>query len=150
MKRAFVTLVAFVLSCATASSVLAADTEFSAALAELSQQSGLPEAELHQLLSHCEANQQNIYFCAWRDQITAQKKFQKTLANKQAQRPDCTAALAAKAVVWERLRDKSCARAATKQWGEGSMKLTAQAVCISASTAQAAQRLERARGCTFR
>ena len=46
-----------------------------AVVAQLTQRSGLPEATLQGLLSHCHVSQQTMYFCAWRDLLSADAKL---------------------------------------------------------------------------
>ena len=123
--------------------------ERAAVLGELSQRSGLPDVELSNLLADCNANQQSMYFCAWRDQIAAARAFGRALADKQQKMPQCKTAIESKVANWTRSRDQSCDKSATKEWGEGSMKPTAQAICVTAETMRMTKRLERMNGCKF-
>ena len=154
MMRALLTII---LCCATASTI-AADVqrvgpdvqERAAVLGELSQRSGLPDIELSNLLADCNANQQSMYFCAWRDQIAADRAFGRILADKQQKMPQCKTSIESKVASWTRSRDQSCDKSATKEWGGGSMKPTAQALCVTAETVRMTKRLERMNGCKFR
>lgn len=126
------------------------DQERTAVLGELAQRSGLPEIELNRLLASCDSNQQSMYFCAWRDQIVAERAFRRELADKQRQMPRCKKAIETKIASWIRARDQSCDKSATKEWGEGSMKATALVLCISAETIKMTEQLERINRCKFR
>lgn len=147
-----------VIPCCASASVIAAEalqvgpevSHRAAVLGELSKRSGLPDDELNRLLADCSANQQSMYFCAWRDQIAAEKTFDKVLVEKQLQLPQCKTFIESKAKSWSRIRDRSCDRSATKKWGEGSMKPTALAICMTAETARMTRRLERVNGCKTR
>jgi len=148
------TLLIMILCCATASTIAAdvqrigPDTqERAAVLDELSQRSGLRDVELSSLLANCSANQQSMYFCAWRDQISADRTFRQILADKLQKIPQCKTPVEYKVARWVRSRDQSCDKSATKEWGEGSMKPTAQALCVTAETVKMTKRLERMNGC---
>ncbi|MBK7662175.1 MAG: DUF1311 domain-containing protein [Sterolibacteriaceae bacterium] len=107
----------------------------------------MPESELKDFLADCNANQQSMYFCAWRDQIVAQRVFERLLADKMQSMPACKSALESRAADWARSRDRSCARSALKQWGDGSMRRTAQIICVTGETARMTKRIQRMRGC---
>jgi uncharacterized protein YecT (DUF1311 family) len=133
---------------AEASGPASPDTaESAAAASELAARSGLPESELKDFLADCNANQQSMYFCAWRDQIVAQRVFERLLADKMQSMPACKSALESRAADWARSRDRSCARSALKQWGDGSMRRTAQIICVTGETARMTKRIQRMRGC---
>ncbi len=130
---------------------ISSDTqEFAAVISELSQRSGLQDAELSGLLANCNANQQSMYFCAWRDQISADRAFSRTLVNKLKKMPQCKAPIEHKIASWKQSRDQSCDNSTTKEWGEGSMKATAQAICVTAETKQMIKRLEHMKRCNLR
>jgi uncharacterized protein YecT (DUF1311 family) len=116
--------------------------EQSSVRGELSQRSGLPAAELNNLLANCDANQQSMYFCAWRDQIAAEQEFGRILAEKEEKSPQCKEVLARKAEAWLRSRNRSCEKSATQEWGTGSMKPTAQALCAAVATKKMTAQLE--------
>jgi uncharacterized protein YecT (DUF1311 family) len=150
-------LSAFILCCATAvifaSEVLSTDTpaqERAAIMGELSQRSGLSDAELSSLLANCNANQQSMYFCAWRDQIAASRNFARVLADKLQKMPQCKKTMETKVASWMKSRDQSCEKSATQEWGEGSMKPTAQTICVTAETVRMTTRLEHLNGCEFK
>jgi len=150
-------LLMMVLCCATASAIASDgqrigpdNQERAAVLDELSQRSGLPDVELNGLLADCNANQQSMYFCAWRDQITADRALRRVLAGKQQKMPQCKTYIESKVASWARSRDQSCDKSATKEWGEGSMKPTAQVLCVTAETVRMTKRLERMNGCKLR
>ena len=116
-------------------------------LVELSRKSGLPSGELSKILSDCNGNQQNMYFCAWRDQIDATLEFDRVLANKYQKFSTCKAFMGLKVDKWAQSRDISCAKSATNEFGQGSMKPTAQAMCVTAETVKMTKRLERLKSC---
>ncbi|MDR0781466.1 MAG: lysozyme inhibitor LprI family protein [Pseudomonadales bacterium] len=129
----------------------AADTQSAAAaLDELAQKSGLPAVELDALLADCDANQQSLYFCAWRDQIAAEQVLRRALAEQAQSLPQCRDTVAAEIASWMQARDQSCASSALEQWGEGSMRATAQALCVTAATAQMTQQLAQMQDCGSR
>lgn len=119
-------------------------------LDELSQRSGLPAAEVSKLLADCHAHQQSMYFCAWRDQIAADRAFGLALAGKLNNRPQCKTTLEAKVASWAKSRDQSCEKSAKAEWGEGSMRPTAQAHCVTAETVRMTKRLEYMNECEFK
>lgn len=43
---------------------------------EISARSGLPASEVNALLADCDSNQTSMNFCAWRDQIVAERELQ--------------------------------------------------------------------------
>ena len=124
-----------------------ASQERTTVLVELSNKSGLPSGDLSKILSDCSGSQQNMYFCAWRDQIGASLELDRVLANKHQQFPKCKAFMSSKVEKWARSRDISCAKSATNEFGQGSMKPTAQAMCVTAETVKMTKRLERLKGC---
>ena len=152
------TLLAILLYCVATASAIAAEApkvdsdarETVATLGELSQRSGLPEVDLNSLLADCSANQQSMYFCAWRDQIAADRALRRVLADKEQKMPKCKPSLESKIVTWGQRRDLSCDMSEKKQWGEGSMRPTAKAICIATETTRMTKRLENMRGCNLR
>ncbi|NKI70225.1 DUF1311 domain-containing protein [Collimonas pratensis] len=100
-------------------------------LTELSRRSNFPEADLQQSLAKCDANQMNTNLRAYSDQVTADLTLKHVIAGKQAQRAD---AINEKIAKWEKKRDAACAKSAAREFGEGSMRPTAQAMCVTAET----------------
>ncbi|WP_052135311.1 lysozyme inhibitor LprI family protein [Collimonas arenae] len=96
-------------------------------LVELSHRSNLPEADLKQSLANCDANQTNTNLCAYRDQVAADLTLKHAVAE------------------WEKARDAGCAKSAEREYGGGSLKPTAQAMCVTAETKKMIQRVERAK-----
>jgi hypothetical protein len=121
-----------------------------AVLAELATRSSLPEASLRGLLSNCNANQQSENLCAWRDQIVAQRAFRAAVAGKAQELSACKADIEHRAAGWERRRDRSCARQAQKQYAGGSLRPTAQAVCLTQQTRKLTARIETIHACPSR
>jgi uncharacterized protein YecT (DUF1311 family) len=152
--RAFFRVLLCGVACSTA--IAAADPqgdpavqETAAVVSELSERSKIPESELNTLLADCNASQQSMYFCAWRDLISADRTFKQALADQKQAHPECKAALETNVATWERLRDRSCDRSAKKQYGEGSMAPTAKLLCVTTETTRKTMVLERSRGCRF-
>lgn len=111
---------------------------------EISARSGLPASEVNALLADCDSNQTSMNFCAWRDQIVAERELQQVVDRQIAEHPERKAALEAKVAKWKKARDASCEKSARKEWGEGSMRPAAQAVCTTASTKQMTKKLSQA------
>jgi uncharacterized protein YecT (DUF1311 family) len=154
LMRAFFTVLLCGLACSTA--IAAADPQANPAVqetttvvSELSERSKIPKSELNGLLADCNASQQSMYFCAWRDQISADRAFKQALADKAQAHPQCKAALEAKVAKWVQVRDRSCDRSAKNQYGEGSMTPTARLLCVTAENVRKTKFLERSRRCTF-
>jgi hypothetical protein len=120
------------------------------ALDELHRRSDLPKVDLDRLLGDCDANQQSMYFCAWRDQIAADLALRHIVEDKERTRPSCRPSIDSGIASWTRSRDRACSESATKQWGEGSMRQTARLTCIAAETTRMSRRLERLQGCNVR
>ncbi|KVN98931.1 hypothetical protein WJ70_04470 [Burkholderia ubonensis] len=108
---------------------------------EISARSGLPASEVSALLADCDSNQTSMNFCAWRDQIVAERKLQQVVDQQVSEHPERKAALEAKIAKWKKARDASCEKSARKEWGGGSMRPAAQAICATASTKQMTKRL---------
>ncbi|KVL22593.1 lysozyme inhibitor LprI family protein [Burkholderia ubonensis] len=108
---------------------------------EISARSGLPASEVGALLADCESNQTSMNFCAWRDQIVAERELQQVVDRQVSEHPERKTALEAKIAKWKKARDTSCERSARKEWGEGSMRAAAQAICATASTKKMTKRL---------
>lgn len=118
-----------------------------AILSELPRQSGLTETELNHVLADCNASQQAMYFCAWRDRIAVEREFQHALDEKKSELADCKQFLDSRAAIWKKSRDRSCIRSANKTFGESSMKPTPQAMCESVETSRMTNRLKRIADC---
>ncbi|KVP94271.1 hypothetical protein WL02_05520 [Burkholderia ubonensis] len=108
---------------------------------EISARSGLPASEVSALLADCDSNQTSMNFCAWRDQIVAERELQQVVDQQVSEHPERKAALEAKIAKWKKARDASCEKSARKEWGEGSMRPAAQAICVTASTKKMTKRL---------
>ncbi|OMG72261.1 lysozyme inhibitor LprI family protein [Burkholderia ubonensis] len=108
---------------------------------EISARSGLPASEVSALLADCESNQTSMNFCAWRDQIVAELELQQVVDQQVSEHPERKATLEAKIAKWKKARDASCEKSARKEWGEGSMRPAAQAICATASTKKMTKRL---------
>lgn len=116
-------------------------------LTELSQRSGSPINNLQDLLADCDADQQSMYFCAYRDQVSADLKLQHTLSLKQQQFPRCQAGLSNQIKDWENRRNQTCEQSAAKEWGEGSVKSTDELICSTTETNRFEKQLEKVTAC---
>jgi lysozyme len=134
------------LSCLAWKDSVAAQQE-RAALEKLSRLSGLPETELLAIVADCHADQQHMYFCAWRDQIAADLIFKEAVIEKMKQLPNCKDWIENKSAEWAISRDNECAKSARNEWGKGSMRATAQAICMAMETKQMQARLKRMNKC---
>jgi Lysozyme inhibitor LprI len=95
---------------------------------------GLDEAGAAEMLADCNADQQSMYFCAWRDKIVAERSLDRVAAEKKAAMPTCAAAVDE----WIRLesarRDKACVKQASTNFGGGSLEPTARMTCAKDAT----------------
>lgn len=112
-----------------AGAAAAADADSDAAAQEVARRSGLPAADVQRLLADCQASQQSLYFCAWRDTIVAQARLERTLAERQRAAGPCSAAQ--RDALQRRVKrgTAACERAARQEWGEGSLRDTARLHC---------------------
>ena len=117
------------------------------AVAELSAASGLPEAEITALLADCAANQQAQYFCAWRDQLEAERKLDAALSLRGQASPECGKRLADEAPRWKRQVQRHCQGTAAKAWGGGSLQRTAELACAANAFEHAAAALPAGKPC---
>ena len=125
-----------------------ANREQTAVLVELSRKSGLAAGDLSKILSDCDVNQQSMYFCAWRDQIGAGLALDRVLADQLQKFPACKDFMESRVANWARSSDASCVKSASRAFGNGSMKPTAQAMCMTAETLKMTKRMERLNGCS--
>jgi len=105
----------------------------------LAQRSGLTPQEVVSLLASCDANPTSMRFCAWRDQLIAERRLQQLIDEKRTASPKCAAALAQKLAAWQKRRDQTCKQSAQRQWGNGSMLSAAEAMCQTDRTKQMTQ-----------
>ncbi|KVZ03397.1 lysozyme inhibitor LprI family protein [Burkholderia stagnalis] len=108
---------------------------------EISARSGLPASEVNALLADCDSDQTSMNFCAWRDQLVAERELQQVVDRQISEHPERKAALEAKVAKWKKARDASCERSARKEWGDGSMRPAALAICAAASTKDMTKKL---------
>lgn len=111
---------------------------------EISARSGLPASEVNALLADCNSNQTSMNFCAWRDQLVAERELQHVVDQQISEHPQRRASLEATVAKWRKARDASCEKSARKEWGNGSMRPAAQAICATASTQQMTKKLSAA------
>jgi uncharacterized protein YecT (DUF1311 family) len=86
-------------------------------------------------------------FCAWRDQIMAQRVFRHAVGMKARQLVACKAEIEKKAAQWERSRDRSCAKQAQQEHAGGSIRPMVQSLCSAAQTKELTSRIERIHEC---
>jgi uncharacterized protein YecT (DUF1311 family) len=108
---------------------------------EISARSGLPASEVDALLADCNSNQTSMNFCAWRDQLVAERELQRVVNQQIGKHPERKASLEATVAKGKRARDASCEKSAREEWGNGSMRPAAQAICATASTKQMTKKL---------
>ncbi|RDU95438.1 DUF1311 domain-containing protein [Trinickia dinghuensis] len=101
---------------------------------EISSRSGLPASEVSALLADCDSSQTSMNFCAWRDQLVAERELQRIVEEREAEHPERKAALDSRIAKWTKARDASCKMSARTEWGSGSMRSAAQAICATAAT----------------
>lgn len=143
LTKRMVLLLAWVSACASAAAIAApaqTQTQPPETLTEvLAQRSGLTSTEVASLLASCDANPTSMRFCAWRDQLVAERKLQQLIDERRTASPKCAAALAQKVAAWQKLRDQTCTRSAQDHWGNGSMLSAAVAMCETDRTKQMVQ-----------
>lgn len=108
---------------------------------EIAARSGLPASEVAGLLNNCDGSQTSMNFCAWRDQLVAERQLQQVVDKQIEAHPERKAALEAKISKWKKARDASCEKSARKEWGDGSMRPAAQATCAAIVTKKMTQKL---------
>lgn len=116
-------------------------------LSALSRRSQLPEDELRHLTADCAANQQNVYFCAYRDVVAAELKLDRVMADKVRGRPGCKGAIDAKVERWKAARDRTCTKSAAREWGGGSMEPAARNTCLAENTERMVRQVQRLSSC---
>ncbi|CAG9255727.1 lysozyme inhibitor LprI family protein [Paraburkholderia caribensis] len=101
---------------------------------EIAGRSGLPASEVAALVANCDASQTSMNFCAWRDQVVAEQNLHLAVSRKEADSPACKARLEEQVSKWTSQRDSACKRQSEREWGKGSMRQTAQTICMSKET----------------
>lgn len=108
---------------------------------EISARSGLPASEVDALLADCDSNQTSMNFCAWRDQIVAERELREVVEQQEIEHPERKSVLEARIAKWKKARDTSCEKSSRKEWGDGSMRPAAQAICATAATKKMTKKL---------
>ena len=85
-------------------------------------------------------------FCAWRDQIVAERELQKVVEQREREHPERTAGLEARIAKWKSARDASCEKSARREWDGCSMRPAAQAICAAAATKKMTKKLSSTAG----
>jgi hypothetical protein len=155
MKRRFALLLPFVLIGRGFGADAGADSTRAThidpeVLQEFIRRTALPEGEARAILASCDANQQNMNFCAYRDQVAAEMEFKQAVAAKEKALPACKVTIEARVVVMEKSRDASCECSTTQAWGDGSMKPAARATCAAAETLRMTREIRKIRRCPTR
>lgn len=127
-----------------------ADTSPSSAeiLQTLSQRSGLPESDLTSLLSDCQATQQSIYFCAYRDTVAAELTLSREINAAKFRLPRCKQQIDGWVPEWKIRRDRQCKKQAAREYGEGTLAPTAALLCMTAETEAMSRRIRTADTCS--
>lgn len=116
-------------------------------LATLASRSGLPIDNLKMLLANCDASQQSMYFCAYRDLVREELSLDQVIAvSKDAA---CKNNLQQDKLAWTSSRDVACKESAAEEFGGGSMGPTAQLTCMAAETQRVRGELEAKPRCKF-
>jgi hypothetical protein len=100
-------------------------------LEEMSRRSSVPKPELRDMLSNCDVNQRNTYFCAFRDFVMADLTIGRVATDQARRYPTCKSRIESDVARLRQRRDEQCEKTADDAYGEGSMKLTAQAMCAA-------------------
>lgn len=119
----------------------------SAVVDTLATRSGIPANELQGFLSNCDASQQSMYFCAYRDLVREELSLDRAVL----QRKDaaCTSDLQQTKAEWITRRDAACRKTAAAEFGGGSMEPTARLMCMSEETQRTREALEAKSRCKF-
>ena len=113
--------------------VVKADEQLDA-LNELHKHTQISYQELKQYMSNCDASQQSMYFCAWKDYIIARNRLHTLIDKKKILLNGCAGELQSKVDDWEKPLYRYCRKLSIQAWGEGSMQPTDQMVCMSSAT----------------
>jgi hypothetical protein len=113
----------------------------------MSRRSAVPEAELNQRLTNCNADQQSLYFCALRDFVAVDLELDRLAAEQAHRHPECKEAFEHQLRDLKQKRDGACAKSANEEYGAGSVAQTAIAVCASNSTRPLIDQLAAMDGC---
>jgi len=108
---------------------------------EISARSGLPVSDVNALLANCDSTQSSMNFCAWRDQIVAERELQRVVEQQANAHPERKTALETRIARWKKARDASCEKSSRQQWDGGSMRPAAQAICATAATRKMTKKL---------
>ncbi len=119
-------------------------------LSALSERSKLPVEELRRLTADCAGDQQSMYFCAYRDLVSAELTLRRIVTEKERRFPACQADIDARVGRWKLKRDRTCAKSAAKEWGGGSMESTARNICLAYNTSRMVEQMQRMKACPGR
>jgi len=117
------------------------------ARSQLAERSRLDAGTLDGLLADCDASQQAMMFCRWRDQIVADLELDQVVAARNAPGGGCPDSLVQSVDAWRQQRHSACTASAQAEWGEGSMQATALAICNAEATQVAIARLKAGTSC---
>ncbi len=116
-------------------------------LSALSARTHIPKAELQTSLSHCDADQQSMTICAYRDFEAADLKLKRLVAEKEVSLPACKGFIENKVMRWKKMRDQGCAKSAAKDYDQGSIQPMAQAICATVETKKMRRRINAIKQC---
>jgi hypothetical protein len=101
---------------------------------DIANRSGLPASEVAALLADCDASQTSMNFCAWRDRLVAEHDLHLAISSSETKSPACKARLEKQVSKWTIQRDRACQSGAQRDWGNGSERQAAQAICETKET----------------
>lgn len=113
----------------------------------LSQRSGIAESELKRLLANCDQDQQTLYVCSYRDLVREDMALAVLVAGKVQAHSACADTIKRDLESWRRSSLQSCARTAESEWGQGSMKSTAENECMTEATQVMIAKVRQLDGC---
>ncbi|MCQ8895097.1 DUF1311 domain-containing protein [Limnobacter humi] len=86
------------------------------------------------MLSNCDATQQSMYFCAWRDLLQAEQQLDTFVAKPENASASCRKSIERGLSQWRKKRDAHCKAQTLQEFGEGSMGPTADLMCRTQAT----------------
>jgi hypothetical protein len=111
-------------------------------LQSLSERSGRAPQELQQFLADCDADQQAMYFCAYRDVVAADLRLQHAAAARDARFPRCAADLSKLLREREAKRNRGCEASNARSRADRSLAPTPVLLCVRHDIDTTAKRVE--------
>jgi hypothetical protein len=112
-------------------------------LSEVVRRSGLDERQVSALLADCNASQQSLYFCAYRDFVAADLTLERVASSKLQKLPECKSARPDAVASSRRSIDSQCEKSAIETYGGGSMVAMARATCAAVALTALADEIAR-------